>query len=223
VSLTSLSLHLKEAIMTWSVRHQGSSSVAHSLGQAEVIAGLRDGVWDSSDEVLGVGETRWMTLESHPQFSDVVADLEANTPILLTADTEEERIDMNPLIDVCLVLLVFFILATTYQLMDRVHDLPTNHVAAEHAIPRVPIQDIRDKMILVQLRPGPGGAMYRVQDEIVPAATLEATLKRHVQGQRQEVVIDAKDVEWGAVVTVIDAAAGAKVRKVHFKADRLPE
>jgi hypothetical protein len=30
-------------------------------------------------------------------------------------------------------------------------------------------------------------------------------------------VIDAKDVEWGLVVKIIDAAAGARIKKVHFK------
>ena len=37
---------------------------------------------------------------------------------------DETRLDMNPLIDVALVLLIFFILTTTYESLRRAIDLP---------------------------------------------------------------------------------------------------
>ena len=206
--------------MSWSIRHQDSPRLVESLTQDQIVAGLEDGEWDPTDEVLGPGESRWTPLESHPRFADVAAEIEEATQTPLTLDPEEQRIDMNPLIDVCLVLLVFFIMATALGLLDRVLPMPTGALA-ERALPEVPIETVRERMIIVQLRRDRERATYTIDNQDVPAADLQPMLARqmHLTG-RQEVVIDAKDVQWGDVVRIIDADQGASVRKVHFKANR---
>jgi biopolymer transport protein ExbD len=206
--------------MYWTIRHQGSPRALDNLSKEQVIAGLRDGAWDGTDEVRQAGEVDWQPIEAHPQFADAAAEVQEPNPPLVPVDAEEQRIDMNPLIDVCLVLLVFSILATTYQLIDRVLDLPTNQATASRDIPTMTLDAVRERMILVRVRQGAEGPVFHIGDEPIGRGNLEIALKRAVrETRRQEVVIDAREVEWGSVVRVIDAASGAKVRKVHFKLD----
>jgi biopolymer transport protein ExbD len=194
--------------------------VVEHLSPDRIIDGLRDGAWEPTDEVRGPNDAGWQPLEDHPVFANAVAELEEAPPYLLHEDAEEQRIDMNPLIDVCLVLLVFFILATTMQVLERVLDLPTNQQAGLGNVPQLTPDQARERMILVQVRPGAVGTRFMIGDEAVSAAGLEAAVKRAVnQTRRQELLIDARQVDWGSVVQVIDAAAGARVRKVHFKVD----
>jgi len=206
--------------MYWTIRHQGSPRAVEHLSQEQVVAGLRDGAWDGADEVRPAGEADWQPLEAHPQFAEAAAEIEESNSPLVPEDAEEQRIDMNPLIDVCLVLLVFFILATTYQILDRVLDLPTNQATASRDIPTMTLNDVRERMIIVRVRQGAEGPVFHIGDELVTRGTLENALKRAVRKtHRQEVVIDAREVEWGSVVRVVDAATGARIRKVHFKVD----
>src|SRR5690348_4356674 len=96
--------------MSWQVRHQGSPKAVPNLSVAQIVQGLRDGVWAPTDEVRGPQDTGWVALEEHPQFAEVVEDLEAPA----TRDHgDEAHVDMNALIDVTMVLLIFFILTTT--------------------------------------------------------------------------------------------------------------
>src|SRR4051812_36025306 len=97
--------------MSWQVRHQGSPRVVRNLTLPQIVEGLRDGLWEPTDEVMGPGETRWRPLESHPQLEEIVLALE---PPAAAHPPEATSIDMNALIDVCLVLLIFFILTTSY-------------------------------------------------------------------------------------------------------------
>jgi biopolymer transport protein ExbD len=191
-----------------------------TASETQVIAGLEDGVWEPTDEVRGPGEARWVAIEAHPHFAEAAAELEDRFETPLTIDPEEQRIDMNPLIDVCLVLLVFFILATTFGLMDKVLPIPLNAMA-DRPVQQLTPEQARERMIMVQLRRGPSGLSFLVDDVEVPAPSLPAVLQKRVQlTQRREVVIDAKDVNWGDVVQVIDAAGQSKIKKVHFKVTR---
>src|SRR5262245_35134785 len=98
--------------MKWTVRHQGSPRQVSGLTLQQLIEGLQDGQWDSTDEVKGPQDTAWLAIEEHPQLADVVHDLD---PLEIVHEEEPTHLDMNALIDVCLVLLIFFILTTSYQ------------------------------------------------------------------------------------------------------------
>src|SRR6266849_9861621 len=107
--------------MSWSVRHEGSPTVIEGLTVEQIADGLREGSWETTDEVRGPGEPEWRALENHPQFAEVAAELE---PPIRGESEDETRLDMNPLIDVCLVLLIFFMLTTTYAALQKVLDMP---------------------------------------------------------------------------------------------------
>src|SRR4051794_15373884 len=97
--------------MPWQVRHQGSPRIVRNLTLPQIVDGLRDGLWEATDEVLSPGEERWRAIEAHPQLADIALDLEPPPP---RHPPEATSLDMNALIDVCLVLLIFFILTTSY-------------------------------------------------------------------------------------------------------------
>src|SRR5689334_19971473 len=104
----------------WKMRHLGATEFTGDLTPEKIVEGVKEGVWDSTDEVQSPTGKDWTTLELHPQFQEVMAELEPEDH--LTHD-EEARLDMNPLIDVALVLLIFFILTTTYEELRK--ELPS--------------------------------------------------------------------------------------------------
>ena len=87
-----------------------------------LLEGLQDGAWEATDEVMGPDDKTWVAIESHPALAEIAADMEPPPP--RTYD-DETRLDMNALIDVCLVLLIFFILTTTVAAMQKRLEAPS--------------------------------------------------------------------------------------------------
>ena len=77
-------------------------------------------------------------------------------------EVDDNNIDMNPLIDVCLVLLVFFILATTMSVMEKVMKLPSNKQANTKPRPLTPEQ--AQKYIMLKLEKKGSETIYNVND-----------------------------------------------------------
>ena len=100
--------------MTWKVRQEGSPQVREGLSTAQVLTGLEEGEWAPTDEVRGPDDRDWVRFEDHPAFADAVA-LEP----LPSPNDDETHVDMTPLIDVAMVLLVFFILIFTYSVLEK--------------------------------------------------------------------------------------------------------
>src|SRR5262245_33614684 len=96
--------------MSWKVRHEGSPKAVEGLTFEQVVDGLTEGQWEATDEVMGPNDTTWHKFEDHPQFAEAAAELDAPPEHVYD---DEGHIDMNALIDVCLVLLIVFILTTT--------------------------------------------------------------------------------------------------------------
>src|SRR5687768_11186452 len=96
---------------TWKMRHEGAPQSVEGLTAELIVEGVQEGQWEPTDEVMGPGESDWKSLETHPHFAEAMA---AYDPPMSPPLPDETRLDMNPLIDVALVLLIFFILTTTY-------------------------------------------------------------------------------------------------------------
>jgi biopolymer transport protein ExbD len=201
--------------MTWKIRHQGSPRSVAGLSLPEVIEGLQDGVWDPTDEVMGPDDSDWEPIENHPALAEIAADLEP-PPAKLHED--ETRLDMNPLIDVALVLLIFFILTTSYAALQKVIDMPVNSSKNENAPLRVvPKVQVAELMIKVEARMKDGQKVIKVEDEVVDERYLRATLTRFVKATRKtNLLIDAKGVDLGTVVAIQDAAKGAGFSMVYL-------
>ncbi len=102
--------------MTWKIRHEGSPKPVEGLSIEEVLQGLSDGNWEATAEVMGPNDKQWTKLEEHSQFAELAAEFQ-EPPARVYGD-EDAHVDMNALIDVCMVLLIFFILTTSYASMQ---------------------------------------------------------------------------------------------------------
>jgi biopolymer transport protein ExbD len=205
--------------MSWRVRHQGSPRSIEGLSVQQVADGLQDGLWESTDEVMGPNDPTWTPIESHPQFSEIALDLEPE-PARHTED--ETRLDMNPLIDVCLVLLIFFILTTSYAALQRILDMPASSSKDKNAPLVRTKSEVQQFTIMVQARMDNGKPVILVENEQVEPDNLATAIKRFVRDTRKtELALDAaSDVDWETVVRIQDAARGAGVNRVHYLVPR---
>jgi biopolymer transport protein ExbD len=198
--------------MTWKIRHEGSPRSIEGLSLTQVLEGLQDGLWEPTDEVQGPDDPDWVAIENHPQLAEAAADLEPPPP--RTYD-DETRLDMNALIDVCMVLLVFFILTTSYVALQKRLELP-GVTGGEVGLPVVTEKEVAEQMIHVVVKMEDGKPVFRVEKKVVPEERLLAELKGFVrQTSRTRLLLEHDfDVPHGAVVAVQDAAKGAGMERV---------
>jgi biopolymer transport protein ExbD len=199
---------------TWKIRHEGSPRAVENLSVAQVLEGLQDGLWEATDEVMGPADANWVAIENHPQFAEVAADLEP--PPQRTYD-DETRLDMNALIDVCLVLLIFFMLITSYAVLQKRLQQPP--VTADDGQTRVvTVKDAQEQMLSVKVTMENDQPVIRLENNVVTQEGLEAALRRAASGTtKTELLLDAEaSVPHGVVVAIQDAASGARLNKIHL-------
>jgi biopolymer transport protein ExbD len=206
--------------MTWSVRHEGSPQAIDGLSLQQVLDGLLDGLWEPTDEVRGPGESAWVALESHPATADTAAEVES--PVRHSAE-ESTHLDFTPLIDVCLVLLIFFILTTSYAAMLKRLDMPS--VSADKKLlgpAQITKQQVEQQMIKVTItkRPGPptaaGQSITRIENEETAPDEIEKKLRvfQRASGKNILLLEYQADVPWSDVIRVQDAANKARFNEV---------
>lgn len=199
--------------MTWKIRHEGSPRSIEGLTPQQVVDGLQDGLWETTDEVMGPQDPQWTAIENHPQFAEVALDIE---PPPAKAHDDETRLDMNPLIDVALVLLIFFILTTSYAAIQKMLEMPKVTSDKQGAFV-VSKEKAKQLTILVKVRTENGKPVIQVEDQVVEPATLEAALSRYVKDtNKTELLLDVMDADWQTVVSILDAAKGAGIKQAHF-------
>lgn len=195
----------------WLVRQEGAPEAVSVPSEGEVLAGLRDGNWLPTDEVKGPHDVEWRTIENHPTFSEAAAEIEPEK----LEPKDETHLDMNPLIDVCLVLLIFFILTITYASLERAIDVPQLN-PDQKGPSRVEYKDIKDQVFLVTAKMDSDKAVVRLASKEVPMDQIAAEMKKIIESTgRKEMVLDAeKDVPWGIITGILDAAKGNGVRNI---------
>jgi biopolymer transport protein ExbD len=195
----------------WLVRQEGSPNAVSVPSEAEVLAGLRDGVWLPSDEVRGPDDVEWRSIENHPTFAEAALEIEPAKP----EPKDETHLDMNPLIDVCLVLLIFFILTITYASLERAIDVPQLNPDQKGPSP-VEFKDIKDQVFVVSAKMEGEKAVVRVAGKEVPLDQITAEMRRVIDTTgRKDMVLDSeKDVPWGVITSILDAAKANGVRNI---------
>jgi biopolymer transport protein ExbD len=199
--------------MNWKVRHEGSPVALSDMTLAQVAQGLADGRWEPTDEVMGPDDAAWVPIESHPQLAEIAAELEPPPP---RHYDDETRLDMNALIDVCLVLLIFFILTTSYAVIQKQLEAPG--VTDKEAGPAVITKEqVTQQMIVVSVKMENDKPVIRVEDKVVEPDRLESELRGFVGSTRKtQLLLDiADDVPQRSVVEVLDAAKGAGMEKIR--------
>ncbi len=196
-------------MITWNVRHQGSPESLDRLTAEQIVEGVQDGQWEPTDEVRGPNDADWQALELHPHFAETIADLDPP----FAAHADETRLDMNPLIDVSLVLLIFFILTTTYEELRKMFPVP--EAITDQKSKQIGEGELREVTIRVTANQENGKPVIRVENEIVPESDLKAKFiywKEKTGHSRLAMEMDKK-VPWRTFMAIQDAAAGAKIQE----------
>ena len=198
----------------WLVRFEGTADTVPVESAQRVLEGIRDGEWEPSDEVRGPADKGFTIIEEHPLFAESVAEM--GEPI--RREASDDALDMNPMIDVCLVLLIFFILTTTYESLRRTIDVPAEPENKE-AVAKQIQDDIRDKAFTVAAWMESGKPTIKIEDEVIPFAELDAKVKQHVKATgRTEMLLEVDGrVPWGIEAAIHDAAKGANIHQIYRK------
>lgn len=200
----------------WLVRKEGAHKAVELPTVEAVIAALRDGLYDPTDEVKGPTDAAFTRIEAHPALEEAASEVE----FYRGDEKDETHLDMNPLIDVCLVLLIFFILTITYESLKRaldMPDLPTQDKVTE--VPKVDLRKERDKYVVVQAKMV--GDKPEIKVESKPC-TVEELLKRLEEefgkksGERRLILDVDGAVPWGVQTQIMDAAKGNKVEQILY-------
>ena len=197
----------------YQVRQEGSAAVIPLAGAGEVVSGLREGNWLPSDDVRGPGDRGFVPIEAHPAFAEIAADLERPPK----AEEDDTHLDMNPLIDVCLVLLIFFILTITYESLRRSIEVPVEQ-PDNKGLTTVKLDDIKDRIFRVAAKMEGDTAVVKIEDKVTPLDRVEADIRDLVArtGRREMLFDKGPGVPWGVTAVILDAAKGGKVTNVLY-------
>jgi biopolymer transport protein ExbD len=195
----------------WLVRKEGSPEMLSLPSAAAVVYGLREGNFGPTDEVKGPTDADWLAIEAHPTFAEVAEEVAPPA-----AEADDTHLDMNPLIDVCLVLLIFFILTITYASLERALEVPGEESSDKGAQKEIPIEQIKDRVFIVTAKMDGDKVVIKMgvvgQLSEVPQERLFAEMGKLINSTgRKEMVLDLDDVPWGVECAILDAAKGNKV------------
>lgn len=201
----------------WLVRQSADPNPRPVPTPEAVLEGVRDGDWEPSDEVRGPGDRMWVPIEEHPLFADAISGMGPPPP----EPVDETTLDMNPLIDVALVLLIFFILTATVTTLRRTIDLPA--LTPEEAATKVPKQsDLQDRAFTLTVTLDERGdpilkATTNTSERVLAYDRIEKELEEVVKSTgRNEMILKVHpDVDWQVWATIYSAATLAKVQHIH--------
>jgi biopolymer transport protein ExbD len=120
---------------------------------------------------------------------------------------------MNPLIDVSLVLLIFFIITATYEELRKKFPAPGSSTQSPQTRSESAIRDVTIKVVIQSEN---GQDAYLVEDERVPEENLQAKLEEWVKktGRAKLAIEVDKRCSWRSFMKVQDAAAGANIQEI---------
>jgi biopolymer transport protein ExbD len=124
---------------------------------------------------------------------------------------------MTPLIDVCLVLLVIFIMLIIVGKLAQRLEAPTP-AAGKVGPVIISHEQAKQTMVHAVVRRENGQTVYRIEDKVTAPNALESELHAFSQSSgRKLLLLDADDdVSHGDVVRLEDAAYGAKFERVLY-------
>jgi biopolymer transport protein ExbD len=198
--------------MCWKVRHQGSPHAVDDLTFKQIAEALEDGQWELTDEVQGPDDTGWTPIENHKMFAELAEDMDTTTE---RKPDEGTHLDMTALIDVCLVLLVFFILTTGYAALQKLLELG-NTVDGLRIVTK---PDVERLMLQISARQENGKTVMRLEKEVIEPSDLRGRLYDLVRQTKKFNLLVTHDPEvpWGDLIGIQDAAKFAGIQDaVHW-------
>lgn len=197
----------------WRVRTEDDSGPGREVRFERLAQGLEDGVWGESDQARGPHDADWVLIGEHPELEEHLPP----APPFKAGEREDAEMDMTPMIDVTFQLLIFFMIAATYvvqktlEVAAQAAEAPATVTMSQLAKDNIIVKVARDRSVTVDGSPASIDDLTRVLTQAVRRRKVAAA----------EIVLDVDDeVDHETVVTVIDAAAGAEIEKVHFVSRR---
>ena len=204
---------------SWLVRPEGSARDGTPFQDAQAVAdALRDGDISPSDEVRAPGELRYKPIDTHLAFAELCEELEAPP----REAEEETHLDMNPLIDVSLVLLIFFILTATYSTLTRSLDVPGEPPEGTGA--KVTSADIKERAVTVAAKIENDQPAVTIQGKPINLDDLEGELTTisKAGGKREAFMDISPDVPLWVIARLVKAAQGAEMQHVYLRSPKTP-
>lgn len=197
----------------WLVKLPGPPERVIPFERGEDVAeALAEGNLDPSDLVRHSTEPHYRPLDAHPSFRDVAESAEETGE----AADEETHLDMNPLIDVSLVLLIFFILTATYATLTRRLELPNPEGGAGQA-KMTPKDEALRTSLTVTVALKKDVPVVRLENRVVAIDELEAELTKLMKSSgKKDMLLDvAPGVKWETTVKLFEAGRGAEVGTIR--------
>lgn len=191
----------------WDLRNHDSDSKSILLESIEIQDLIVSGLISINDEIRKEGETSWKTFEDYPEFDDTFSVKSS------IKHDEDENIDMNALIDVCLVLLVFFILLTSYaKLVQHLEAAKTN---PDSKIPSITTTQA-DQKTKVVIKTEAGKTLFYINEQVVESENLTTALKASARKLKSKdlILFYSDDVPYQAVISIQDAARAADFQQI---------
>ena len=191
----------------WDLRNHDSDSKSILLESIEIQDLIVSGLISINDEIRKEGETAWKTLLDYSEFDDAFSVKSS------IKHDEDENIDMNALIDVCLVLLVFFILLTSYaKLVQHLEAAKTN---PDSKIPSITTTQA-DQKTKVVIKTEAGKTLFYINEQVVESENLTTALKASARKLKSKdlILFYSDDVPYQAVISIQDAARAADFQQI---------
>ncbi len=191
----------------WDLRNHDSDSKSILLESIEIQDLIVSGLISINDEIRKEGETTWKTFLDYPEFDDTFSVKSS------IKHDEDENIDMNALIDVCLVLLVFFILLTSYaKLVQHLEAAKTN---PDSKIPSITTTQA-DQKTKVVIKTEAGKTLFYINEQVIESENLTTALKASARKLKSKdmILFYSDDVPYQAVISIQDAARAADFQQI---------
>lgn len=196
----------------WLVRPEGSENPIALASAADVLTAMREGIFRPTDEVKGPHDAAWTSIEGHHEFEEAAEELSPPPP-----EADDSHLDMNPLIDVCLVLLIFYILTITVASLERAINVPDSNPEGESSKP-LDFKDIKDQVFRVTAKMEGEKLVILVDKEPTTLEDVEEKIKRVIdKSGRKQMLLDIDgNVPWGTQTAILDAAKGHGVHNIFY-------
>lgn len=191
----------------WDLKNHGTDSKSTLLEFIEIQDLIVSGLISIHDEIRKEGEIVWKTLQDYPEFDETFSSKST------IKHEDDENIDMNALIDVCLVLLVFFILLTSYaKLVQHLEAAKTN---PDSKIPSISTSQADQKTKVVIKKEGEKTIFY-INEQPVENENLTSALKASARKLKSKdlILYYSDDVPYQAVISIQDAARAADFQQI---------
>lgn len=191
----------------WDLKNHVTDSKSVLLESIEIKDLIVSGLISIDDEIRKEGETAWKTLLDYPEFEEAFSSKST------TKQEDDDNIDMNALIDVCLVLLVFFILLTSYaKLVQHLESAKTN---PDSKIPSISNSQA-DQKTKVVIKTEAGKTIFYINEKVVENDNLISALKASARKLKNKdlILYYSDDVPYQSVISIQDAARAADFQQI---------